>query len=61
MKSFALSTMAAYAAANATPIYGSYPGWVEGGRKAGIDVELFFDFMCSACKAENPVWEQVLQ
>ena len=59
-RTFITTAIAAYAAANNTPIYGSYPGWVEGGGQAGITVELFFDFMCSACLAENPTWEETL-
>ena len=58
---FVTGAIAAVVAANNTPIYGSYPGWVEGGMKSGITVELFFDFMCSACLAENPVWEETLK
>ena len=57
---FFTAVVAAGVAANNTPIYGTYPGWVEGGMKSGISVELFFDFMCSACLAENPIWEQTL-
>ena len=45
---------------NSRPIYGTYPGWIQGGRKAGIDILLFEDFMCSDCLAFNPIWEETL-
>ena len=57
---FIAAATAALAAANGTPIYGSYPGWVEGGGKTGINIEVYFDFLCSACLAENPIWEETL-
>ena len=57
---FLTAAIAGSVAANNTPIYGTYPGWTEGGMKSGINIELFFDFMCSACLAENPVWEETL-
>ena len=59
-RTFMTAAIAAFASANNTPIYGNYPGWVEGGGKAGIQIEVFFDFLCSACLAENPVWEETL-
>ena len=40
---------------NSTPIYGTYPGYSVGKGEAGIEIELFFDYLCSACQAENPV------
>ena len=55
--SMAVSTMAVN---NSTPIFGKYPGWVEGSGKAGIQVELYEDYLCSDCLAFNPVWESVL-
>jgi len=57
----ATAMMAAVAAANDTPIYGSYPGYTNGNGKTGIEIELFFDYLCSACQAENPIVEQLLQ
>jgi hypothetical protein len=45
----------ASAFSNSVPIYGYYPGWSEGSGKAGIEVSLFMDLLCSACASENPV------
>ena len=39
---------------------GNHPGWVLGKGQTGIVVEIFFDFMCSASQAFNPVWEDTL-
>ena len=47
--------------ANNTPIYGSYPGYSIGSGATGIEIELFFDYLCSACQSENPVIEKLLQ
>ena len=57
----ATAMLAALASANNTPIYGSYPGYTNGNGKTGIEIELFFDYLCSACQAENPIVEQLLQ
>ena len=45
---------------NRVPVYGTYPGWVNGEGKTGITVEIFLDLMCSDCQAENPIWNEVL-
>ena len=42
---------AGYTAANSVPIYGTYPGWIQGGGQANIEVEIFMDFLCSDAKA----------
>ena len=47
--------------ANSTPIYGTYPGYSVGQGAVGIEIELFFDYLCSACQSENPIMEEVLQ
>ena len=60
MKPFALSAIVATAAANSIPIYGNYPGWVEGNNGKGISLEIFYDLLCSDSKAANPVVEQML-
>ena len=64
MKSFTIAAgLAALSAAsfqNMTPVFGSYPGWLEGSDKAGIQVELFEDYLCSDCKAFDPVFEELL-
>ena len=45
---------------NSVPVFGTYPGWVQGGGEANINLELFIDLMCSDCKAENPVMAELL-
>ena len=63
MKFTLTSTLASAVAAlvpNSTPIYGTYPGWVEGSDKGHIQIELFYDFLCSDCLAENPVVEELM-
>ena len=63
MKFALASTLASAVAAltpNSTPIYGTYPGWIEGSDKGRIQVELFYDFLCSDCLAENPVVEELM-
>lgn len=45
-QSILVAAMAGLAAANSVPIFGSYPGWIQGGNKYGIEVELFFDYLC---------------
>ena len=47
--------------ANSIPISGSYPGWVEGANALGIEVEVFYDLLCSDSKAANPTVEQMLE
>ena len=42
------------------PIYGTYPGWVQGQGKVNINVEIFMDFLCSDSKAQNPIWNELL-
>ena len=57
------STLASAVAAltpNSTPIYGTYPGWTEGKDASHIQIELFYDFLCSDCLAENPVVEKFM-
>ena len=57
-KSIAL--LAGLAQANTTPIYGTYPGYTNGNGATGIEIELFFDYLCSACQSENPVIEKLM-
>ena len=57
-KSIAL--LAGLAQANTTPIYGTYPGYTNGKGATGIEIELFFDYLCSACQSENPVIEKLM-
>lgn len=56
-----LAAFASLANANSTPIYGSHPGYTVGNGKSGITIEIFMDYLCSACRSENPVLEKVLQ
>ena len=60
MKSFALTMLATSVAANSIPIYGNYPGWVEGQDGKNISVEIFYDLLCSDSKAANPTVEKLL-
>ena len=61
MKSFlASAVLAAISAANSVPIFGTYPGWVEGGDAKKIQIELFEDYLCGDCLRFNPVFEQLL-
>ena len=52
-----VAAMFGAATANNTPIYGTYPGYTVGKGAVGISIELFFDYLCSACQSENPVIE----
>ena len=52
---------AALASANSVPIYGTYPGWVQGQGKTGIQVQIVMDLLCSACQYYNPIWDATLQ
>jgi len=47
--------------ANSTPIYGTYPGYTVGSGATGITIELFMDYLCSACQSENPVINKLLE
>ena len=41
MKGFFVATVAATCvSANSTPIYGKYPGWLEGSGKLNINIEM---------------------
>ena len=62
MKTAFVATIAsqAFAFSNSIPIYGTFPGWVDGLGKAKIDVALYFDLLCADCAAENPVINQLL-
>jgi hypothetical protein len=59
-KTLIAAVAAQSALANSVPIMGNHPGWVLGKGQTGIVVEIFFDFMCSASQAFNPVWEDTL-
>ena len=54
------AVLAALANANSIPIYGTYPGYVQGSGATGITVEVFMDYLCSDCYNLNPVLEDVL-
>ena len=56
----ALATSAAAVFSNSIPIYGTYPGWIEGGNKANITLEIHYDLLCEDSKALNPVIEELL-
>jgi|LakMenE01Jun11ns_1017448.scaffolds.fasta_scaffold9834109_3 hypothetical protein len=54
------ATLAALASANSIPIYGYYPGYVEGGNAFNISVDLFYDTMCTDSAAQNQVINDLL-
>lgn len=39
---------AAYGITNNVPVYGAYPGWIDGSGRTGISVEIYMDLLCSA-------------
>ena len=59
--SAALISSTTLAFSNSVPVYGTYPGWVQGSGRAGINVEVFIDLMCSDCQGQNPIWNELLQ
>ena len=52
--------IAVSAFSNSIPIYGTYPGWIEGGDKANIELELHYDLLCADSKALDPVIKELL-
>ena len=40
MKTFFAASLAAIVSANSIPIYGYYPGYVQGGNKLNISIEI---------------------
>ena len=48
------AALAAVASANSVPIFGTYPGWIQGGGIASIELEFFIDFLCADTKANYP-------
>lgn len=47
MKTVFAAALAALASANSIPIYGYYPGFVQGGNKLDISIEMFYDSICT--------------
>ena len=63
MKAAFASVLASTATAyftNSIPVYGTYPGWIEGENKAGITLEVHYDLLCEDSKALDPVLTQLL-
>ena len=56
----ALVTSTTAVFSNSIPIYGTYPGWKEGGNKANITLEIHYDLLCEDSKALNPIIEELL-
>lgn len=46
---------------NSVPIFGTFPGYIEGSAASGITVNLIYDYLCSDCLAENPIIEELMQ
>ena len=51
-----MALIAGMAAANSVPIYGTHPGWIQGGGEANIDIEIFMDYLCSDTKSLYPAF-----
>ena len=49
-----IAAIAGLTAANSVPIFGTYPGWKQGGNQRNIEVEIFFDYLCADTKAKAP-------
>lgn len=45
---------------NSIPVYGYFPGWVNGQGLAGIHINMIEDWLCSDCAAENPVLNELM-
>ena len=54
MRLFAAAVIANLVSANSVPIFGTYPGWRQGGNARNIEVEIFFDYLCADTKASYP-------
>ena len=48
------------AISNSVPIFGTYPGWVQGGNLANIELEIFFDYLCWDSKTYYPLVKAAL-
>ena len=46
----------ALASANNPPIPGRRNGYTYGTAKCGVEFELFYDIMCSDCRAHDPIF-----
>jgi len=53
--------VATTATKNSIPIFGSYPGWTQGGNLANIEVEIFIDYLCSDSKNAYPIVKDALE
>ena len=56
----ALATSATAVFTNSVPIYGTYPGWMEGKNKSGIELEVHWDLLCEDSKALAPILVDLL-
>lgn len=61
MYSATAALIASVAAANSVPIFGTYPGWVQGGNEANIEVEIFMDYLCADSKANYPLVKAAME
>jgi len=59
-KAAVAATLSALASANNIPIYGYYPGFVQGGNNLNISIEMFYDSICTDSKAQNEVMNKLL-
>jgi len=60
MKTAFAAAFAALASANSVPIYGYYPGFVQGGNKLEISIEMFYDSICTDSAAQNQVMNDLM-
>ena len=48
MKTLAFAaSLVAFASANRIPIYGEYPGFVQGNNALGIEIQMVYDSICT--------------
>ena len=52
------SALAAWS--NNVPIYGTYAGWIEGGNRVGISLELHYDLLCEDSKSLDSMMRELL-
>lgn len=54
------ASLAYLTSANSIPIYGFYPGFVQGGNKFNISIEMFYDAACTDSAQQNDVMNDLL-
>ena len=54
-----VAALVALVEANSTPYYGIYSGYTVGKGKTGIEIDIFFDYLCSLSYLENRALNQL--